>query len=435
MKVEIDLNGLESSNTNDSTAAVEHKSDEKVAVFVDGKKKSSIGMSFFNFANSILGTGIIFLPDAIKKSGPALGFILAFLSAIITAYTCYLLVISAKKYKITSYSELVKKVLGQKAYIFAAFCNLLLPFLMCVTYGVVSSDNMVLVFQHLSPNSTLFINKIFIRFLVLIIIAMPLSLPKHISILEHISTLSIIFVIFYASVFMYKTPQMIKTTLALPEFWNFARSGIPQALSTLFLAFSAHHNILIFYKTLHRNTIARFSIVIYVSVGFSAIVYYAVIISGYLSFATTINGNLISSYCVKDYLIIFTRVIFSLSIIFTLPLNAISARTIIMELFDGYLENNRSIRYRVTIIMFACIYAISIIPISVTSIVQFVGAVTASPLVMIFPCLLYFKAIEHPFYKLSLTSVVLWTLIGLGVTLTLIGGTMAILEAIPIFAQ
>ncbi|KAF1742739.1 hypothetical protein MXB_654, partial [Myxobolus squamalis] len=127
-------------------------SDGNIKVFVEQKNKSAPFMTFFNLSNSIVGTGVISLAKAIEDSGMALGITLTFISAVIGSFASYLLILCSRKSNENSYPKMVKKILGQKSYILAIICNFLLPFLMCIAYGLVIHENISMVFEYLSDN-------------------------------------------------------------------------------------------------------------------------------------------------------------------------------------------------------------------------------------------------------------------------------------------
>lgn len=405
------------------------KTDEKVKVFAIKRKGSSLGMTFFNLSNSVVGMGVILLPLCIEQAGFATGLILTFFSFLLSSFTSYLLSVSCAKTKVYTYPALVDCVLGRYAFYVASLCNILLPFSMCIAYSKLVSRTLVEVFESFELPYGIFKSYDFLLFVSLIVCAMPLSMPKHVSFLQHFSMLSIVFVIFYTAVFVILAPSHIKTILVLPDTWSLVKPDIPQAMATLALAYTAHHNIPILFNSLHHNTNRRFSIVIFSSFGFSLVIYFLVIIFCFISFAGYITGDIITNYCIKSPLVVATRIIFCLSIITTLPLQAISQRTTIFDLFRDKLEETRFSRYIFTIMMFIVFFLVALIPMEIKTIIAITGALTTAPMVMIFPSLIYLKAIQGKFFRLNAKTIVLWIIVFIGVYLIIFGTIMACKEA------
>ncbi|XP_012943487.1 putative sodium-coupled neutral amino acid transporter 11, partial [Aplysia californica] len=74
----------EASSVSDTRGLMEEKD--------DGKPRSSIPMTSFNFINSIIGSGIIGMPFALRQAGFGMGIILIVLVAFITDFSIMLLV-------------------------------------------------------------------------------------------------------------------------------------------------------------------------------------------------------------------------------------------------------------------------------------------------------------------------------------------------------
>ncbi|KAF1742738.1 hypothetical protein MXB_653 [Myxobolus squamalis] len=80
--------------------------------------------------------------------------------------------------------------------------------------------------------------------------------------------------------------------------------------------------------------------------------------------------------------------------------------------------------------MYLVIYGISLLPVRISTVLQIGGSLTAAPLIMIFPSLLYLKLIQLCYFKKTLITYVLWSLITIGVSLMIIGTSMAIIDAV-----
>lgn len=68
----------------------------------------------FSIWNTMAGSAIVSLPWAFQTSGLLLGIIISFVSFLVSYYTCYLIVLTAKKDK--DYVYTLKKYFGMKGF-------------------------------------------------------------------------------------------------------------------------------------------------------------------------------------------------------------------------------------------------------------------------------------------------------------------------------
>uniref|UniRef100_A0A6G3MFJ6 Putative sodium-coupled neutral amino acid transporter 11 n=1 Tax=Henneguya salminicola TaxID=69463 RepID=A0A6G3MFJ6_HENSL len=218
-------------------------------------------------------------------------------------------------------------------------------------------------------------------------------MPKHLSVLSNISMISILFVMFYVFAFISRIEKSSKNILILPEYWRIGSSGYFQSLGTFFFSYSIHHNIIPIYYSLRKNSITRFSFSLFTSILLSTIIYFLCMISGFLSFSGVVNSNLFQSYCPDDKLIIAARIVFTITLMGTYPFQIFSARDAILEISKDYFSQTKWIRYSISFALVLIYGIFSLISKSVGPIIEIGGALTAGPLTMIFPPLIYYKSI------------------------------------------
>ncbi|KII61111.1 putative sodium-coupled neutral amino acid transporter 11 [Thelohanellus kitauei] len=383
-------------------------------------------MAAFNLANNVVGMGVIWLPLCTQISGVAVGLSLIFFAFLMSALTSYLIAVCSMRTKATTYQILAGEVLGKIGYVVTSVCGMLLPFSMCVAYVRLVSSTLASVFKHYNLFVSFLGEEKYVMLICLFGLAMPFAMLKHVSFLEHLSFFSIIFVIFYTTVFVIFLFTNSGRILLLPDTWAMAKPGFFQAFATFALAYTAHHNVLILYNSLHNNTTKRFTGVIFASFGFALLIYLIVVIAGFISFSGVIFGDILSNYCMGSILMLVTRVIFCFSILTTLPLQAISVRSSIFEVFKDKLHAGKRNRILITLGMFIAILGVALVPLQIKVIIEITGAITTSPLVVILPCLMYLKVEQGRFFKRNLKTVVLWILIIMGVALVIFGTAMAI---------
>ncbi|ORX74524.1 hypothetical protein DL89DRAFT_264377 [Linderina pennispora] len=83
---------------------------------MDAPGTNSINGAAFNVLNSIIGSGIICLPIALKNAGLVAGILLLILVGMISQFTTYTLVFTGKRTNAMSYSEVARQALGTTGY-------------------------------------------------------------------------------------------------------------------------------------------------------------------------------------------------------------------------------------------------------------------------------------------------------------------------------
>ena len=86
-----------------------------------------VGASF-NTINSIIGSGIIGVPAAIREAGFSVGVVLLVLIGVMSEYTLIILVSTANSVGCSSYQEVMRKAFGKIGYLLAAFEQFVVAF-------------------------------------------------------------------------------------------------------------------------------------------------------------------------------------------------------------------------------------------------------------------------------------------------------------------
>ncbi|EDV26650.1 uncharacterized protein TRIADDRAFT_54868 [Trichoplax adhaerens] len=123
--------------------------DHSLLLKIDNHKendKSGIALSSFNIMNTILATGILGIPYALKQAGFVMGLIILLLVAAISDFTALLLIKSGRLASQSSYQNLARAAFGNMGYYLALVCQFLFPFL-----GI---DDFLNMFSRLSAGSS-----------------------------------------------------------------------------------------------------------------------------------------------------------------------------------------------------------------------------------------------------------------------------------------
>lgn len=97
-----------------------------------------------------------------------------------------------------------------------------------------------------------------------------------------------------------------------------------------------HHNTFLVYQSMRNASLERWEKVTHISVGFAWAVAALFGIAGYATFRALSQGDLLENYCWDDDLMNFSRVLFSISIILTFPIECFVSREIIRTQIERF---------------------------------------------------------------------------------------------------
>ncbi|XP_036332783.1 angiotensin-converting enzyme isoform X2 [Rhagoletis pomonella] len=97
-----------------------------------------------------------------------------------------------------------------------------------------------------------------------------------------------------------------------------------------------HHNTFLVYQSMRNATLERWEKVTHVSIGFALAVAALFGIAGYSTFRALSQGDLLENYCWNDDLMNFSRVLFSVSILLTFPIECFVSREIVRALIHRF---------------------------------------------------------------------------------------------------
>ena len=101
--------------------------------------------------------------------------------------------------------------------------------------------------------------------------------------------------------------------------WNFDFSSLVLA-SNLGLAYIAHYNGPVFYRSLKNTNSNRFKKMVGISFAILTILYIIIMSAGYATFGDVVEGNILLNYHPKDTLSTLARLATGFSILFGFPL-------------------------------------------------------------------------------------------------------------------
>ena len=354
---------------------------------------SSIPNTSFNFINSIVGSGIIGMPYALRQAGFGLGLILMALIALATDYSIMLLVEGGRLSNTDSYQDLVLASFGYRGFYVLTFFQFVYPFLAMVGYNVIIGDLLtklsMSIFGLDSVSGSVFGNRHFIIFLATLLVTMPLSMYRDIAKLGKWAFLSITLILFIMITAIIRLSTFIGKIDPTPDAWQFVNYNVPQAVGIMTFSYMCHHNTFLIHSSLENPTHQRWGFVTHFSLLFSMLMCMIFAITGYASFTGHTQGDVMENYCRQDVLINISRACLAITMMLTYPVDCFVTREVVeIAAFDDQNPFTDSPLWRhiaVTLSITSLAMLASMTTDCLGTVLEINGVVCATPLAFIIP--------------------------------------------------
>ncbi|KAG5862773.1 hypothetical protein JTB14_033210 [Gonioctena quinquepunctata] len=214
-----------------------------------------------------------------------------------------------------------------------------------------------------------------------------------------------------------------------PDSWRFINKDIIPAIGIMAFAFMCHHNTFLIYGSIVEPTQKKWEIVTHASILTSLIVAVLFGVAGYTTFKAYSQGDLLENYCWDDDLMNVSRLLFSVQILLTYPIECFVTREVIEISIIGRDPNvpiSQKMHYALTLGIVITTYVISITTYCLGVVLELNGVLAAVPLAYVLPALCYLR-LEEGFVlcrkKLPALGVVIF-----GLTVAILGAIFLILD-------
>ncbi|XP_078703428.1 putative sodium-coupled neutral amino acid transporter 11 isoform X3 [Branchiostoma floridae x Branchiostoma belcheri] len=391
------------------------------------REQSNIPQASFNFINSIIGSGIIGMPYALKQAGFPMGVLLILIVALITDYSVILLIRGGNLSGTKNYQDLVRAAFGFPGFVFLSIVQFVYPFIAMISYNIITGDTITKVMMRISgvTETNILANRYFIICLCTLFVTLPLSLYRNVAKLAKASLFACLLVVFIIiAVIVRSTDMHIPPT---EDAYTFAKPGFAQAVGIMAFAFVCHHNTFLIYGSLEEPTVHRWSIVTHISVVVSFIATVVFAACGYATFTGYTQGDVLENYCHEDDLINAARFCYGVCIMLTFPVECFVCREVIEHFFFQAAQPTTMLRHVIeTVIIVGATLGISLATDCLGIVLELNGTLGATPLVFILPAACYMKLEEGKFYSAKKLPSLL--IVVTGAIVMVIGFIMAVLS-------
>ncbi|KAJ1734483.1 hypothetical protein LPJ61_001052 [Coemansia biformis] len=291
--------------------------------------------SSINLANTILGSGMLSMPNAMASLGLILGSLVIVLSACTSGLGLYLLSRCARRTPGRDSSFFaVSKLTYPRAAVFFDAAIAVKCFGVSISYLIIFGDLMPDIAEALGFEAWLLLSRGFWITFAIAALA-PLAFQKRLDALAYTS-----FTALLAVAYLFVVVAMF--------YFNPRRGPLPQGDIVLFrwsteffthlpvfvFAFTCHQNIFSVYNELRDNTSKQLNGTITVSIGSACAVYQWIAVLGYLTFGSKVAPNLLVMYD-NSLVITFCRLSVAILVLFSYPLQCHPARNCLDKVISG----------------------------------------------------------------------------------------------------
>ncbi|PIA14898.1 hypothetical protein COEREDRAFT_82330 [Coemansia reversa NRRL 1564] len=286
----------------------------------------TISSSSINLANTILGSGMLSMPNAMASLGLVFGSIVILLSALASGLGLYLLSRCARRTSGRDSSFFaVSKLTYPHAAIFFDAAIAIKCFGVSISYLIIFGDLMPEIAASLGFKTQLLLSRNFwISFAIILLI--PLAFQRRLDALKYTSLTALLAVVYLFVVVAMFYFNPLRTPL--PEgdiaLFRWSRDFFTQ-LPIFVFAFTCHQNIFSVYNELHDNSSKQVNGTIALSIGSACGVYQWIAVLGYLTFGSKVAPNLLTMYD-NSLVITLCRLSIAVLVLFSYPLQCHPAR-------------------------------------------------------------------------------------------------------------
>eukprot|EP00546_Thalassionema_frauenfeldii_P019797 CAMPEP_0178903384 /NCGR_PEP_ID=MMETSP0786-20121207/5126_1 /TAXON_ID=186022 /ORGANISM="Thalassionema frauenfeldii, Strain CCMP 1798" /LENGTH=521 /DNA_ID=CAMNT_0020574747 /DNA_START=8 /DNA_END=1573 /DNA_ORIENTATION=- len=383
----------------------------------DNTSKSSMATSIFNLANNVAGAGILTLAAG-KATGTGWipSIIICFVLALCSSHTFVIIGKACEMTNEHTFKELWDEAFGERTAWFVDTLVFLQCFFVSIIYTGLLGDTFSALLRS-GGSSSIFTHRTSVIQILAVCILWPLSLIKDVSSLAFTSILglaAVLYTVFFIVLRSLDGTYSLKPVgkfvaegeIILPSFdkstlWNFDFNSLV-LISNLGLAYIAHYNAPLYWKSLADATTKRFTTFSFGSYIILGLIYTVVMVAGYATFGDVCQGNILLNYAPNDVLSTLGRIATGFSLLFGFPLifngvigglqNASSALGI------SWLSNPKYHTALVTVLLFSTT-SLSLVLKDVQLVAGLTGALIGSALVYIFPVMIYSNIVRKLYSK------------------------------------
>ncbi|XP_068082105.1 putative sodium-coupled neutral amino acid transporter 11 [Anabrus simplex] len=381
------------------------------------KSTTSLAGTTFNYVNSIIGSGVIGIPLALYSAGFGLGLALLIFMAVVTDYSLILMIRGAHLSGQFNYQGLMRAAFGRPGFIVLSTLQFIYPFIAMISYNIVVGDTITKVLIRMTrvQPTSLLASREFVIGLATIFITAPLCLFRDIANLAKISFLSLVFIAFVLISILIRMIFPFTYVPLTEDAWQLFSWDVIPAIGIMAFAFMCHHNTFLLYESMEIADQHTWNNVTHVSLFSSWIIAAMFGVMGYATFTGHTQGDLLENYCPGDDLMNISRVLFSITVLLTYPIECFVTRDVLESLLLQVCGITHTTAHHViitlTLVTITCI--LSMVTSCLGPVLELNGILAAVPLAYVLPAVCYIKLEEGSVFSGKKIPALLLALFGL----------------------
>nr|XP_046251034.1 putative sodium-coupled neutral amino acid transporter 8a isoform X2 [Scatophagus argus] len=248
--------------------------------------------------------------------------------------------------------------------------------------------------------------------LLCVLLILPLSIPKEISIQKYISVLGTLAATYMTTAIVIKYHTMPSVLVHIAPLYSSGISSWASMFSvipTICFGFQCHEASIAIYSSMENQRLSHWVFISVVSMIFCLVIYSLTGVYGYLTFGKDVKADILMSYSGDDVLMLIARLLFGVSIITIYPIILLLGRSVIQDPLmswwrrrDGAVMPEFESRSRclLTVLWITATLLIAMFVPDISKIISVIGGISAF-FIFIFPglCLMFAMQSEPVSWK------------------------------------
>ncbi|KAL7866923.1 hypothetical protein AOLI_G00147370 [Acnodon oligacanthus] len=376
--------------------------------------------AIFIMLKSALGAGLLNFPWAFEKAGGVnRALTVEMVSLVFLISGLVILGYASSISRQSTYHDVVREVCGRRIGQLCEICFVFNLFMISVAFLVVVQDQLeklcLSLYETVTGEKVMpyhwYTDQSFALSIMCLIIILPLSIPKEISIQKYTSVLGTLAATYLSVAVIVKYYLKEKHTANLTpehsegvESWASMFSVVP----TICFGFQCHEACIAIYSSMENKKITHWVFIAMVSMIFCLLIYTLTGVFGFLTFGKEVASDILMSYPGNDVVMIIARLLFGISIITIYPIILLLGRSVILTLVLRYREHEAMVttvfesrcRVGLTILWICVTLFIAIYVPDMSDVISVIGGISAF-FIFIFPglCLIFTMQTEPVGHK------------------------------------
>ncbi|KAK1798242.1 hypothetical protein P4O66_006638, partial [Electrophorus voltai] len=378
----------------------------------------------FIMLKSALGAGLLNFPWAFEKAGGVNRAITVELVSLIFLISGLVILGYASSIsRQNSYHEVVRDVCGRRIGQLCQICFVFNLFMISVAFLVVVQDQLDKLCLSLYETVTgckempyhWYTDESFALCFMCLLLILPLSIPKEISIQKYTRHVYLVLGTLAASylcvaiIVKYYIKEEHRVDL-IPEHTDGTHSwaSMFSVVPTICFGFQCHEACIAIYSSMENKKLTHWIFISVVSMIFCLIIYTLTGVFGFLTFGREVASDILVSYPGNDVVMIIARLLFGISIITIYPIILLLGRSVILALMLRYRERHAMVtamfesrcRWLLTVLWITVTLLVAIYVPDMSDVISVIGGISAF-FIFIFPglCLIFAMQTESVDHK------------------------------------